>query len=233
MKNVVCFDIETIPGKQSNIDLYKEVKCKRCEHNPELHPKQKKPYCEECADQYALKWPTAQIVCITAKIVDGEMFCFCDKDEYTVLSQAYDLLEGLQPSPWIGFNSTEFDVVQLKMRGLINQVPFVDILPSGKYDRNSIDLYDQLTQGKWNKQQSATLELFAAMLGFKDLLYGSGRDVGMWYLNNELDEIAKHNQGDVLATERLFLEVYQVGQKYRAKKVKKEIMVDEEETIKF
>lgn len=227
MANAVCFDIETIPGDQSSIDIYKSVKCGKCEHNPELHPKQKKPYCDECADQYALKWPTSHIICITAKIVDGEMFCFCDKNEYTVLSKAYDLFEELQPSPWIGFNSMEFDIVQLKMRGLVRGIPFIDILPNGKYDRRSIDLYDMLTSGKWNKQQSATLEMMSAMMGFHNLLYGHGSQVPIWFLNGELDEIKKHNMGDVLATEQLYKRATGVGKIYRSRKK----VVDDEEII--
>jgi len=235
VNEAVVLDIETIPGNQAQLNMYKTIKCTHCKYNPETHPKQKKDYCGECDEDAALKWPTAQIICITAKVVgeDGEMWCFCEKDEYKVISKAYDLLAELNPRPWVGFNVKEFDFVQLRMRGLVHEIPFVDILSSNKYDRNVVDLYDNLVGGKWNKQQSATLEMMCAMLGIEGMLYGNGRDVGTWYLNNELDEIAKHNKGDVLATEGLFLKTYQVGSKYRSQKVKKEIMVDEEETIKF
>lgn len=215
MNEAVVFDIETIPAPKAQQDLYKSVKCGRCEHNPKLHPKQKKDYCGECDEDAALKWPTAQTICITAKIVDGETFCFCGNDEFEVLSQAYQLFAEINPRPWIGFNIKEFDIVHLVMRGLVNQVPMVNILPTAKYDKNVVDLYDRLVGGKWNKQQSATLEMFSAMLGFKDLLYGSGSQVGTWYLNNQLDEIAKHNQGDVLATEQLFLCMENVGDRYK------------------
>lgn len=234
MHEAVVLDIETIPGAESQLAMYKAIKCTHCKYNPETNPKQKKDYCGECDEDAALKWPTAQAICVTAKVVgeEGEMWCFCEKDEYRVLSQAYDLLEELSPRPWVGFNVKEFDFVQLRMRGLVHGIPFVDILPTNKYDRNVVDLYDNLVGGKWNKQQSATLEMMCAMLGIKGLLHGSGRDVGLWYLNGELDQIALHNKGDVLATEGLFLEVYQVGKKYRAKKSKKE-MVDDEETLKF
>jgi DNA polymerase elongation subunit (family B) len=235
MREAVVIDIETIPGNQEQLALYKSIKCTHCKYNPETHPKQKKDYCGECDEDSALKWPTAQAICVTVKVVGekGKMSCFCDKDEYKVLSQSYDLLESLEPAPWVGFNVKEFDFVQLRMRGLIHGIPFMDILPTNKYDRNVVDLYDNLVGGKWNKQQSATLEMMCAMLGFNDLLYGNGRDVGLWYLNNELDQIAEHNKGDVRATERLYLEVYQVGQKYRKSKLKKEMTEDEEETFKI
>jgi hypothetical protein len=230
MSEPVCIDIETIPADKSQIDLYKSIKCKRCEHNPELHPKQKKDYCGECDGDSALRWPTAQTVCITAKVVGGETYCFCDKDEFTVLSQAYDLFAEINPRPWIGFNVKEFDIVHLVMRGLVNHVPMIDILPTAKYDKNVVDLYDRLVGGKWNKQQSATLEMFSAMLGFKDLLYGNGGQVGTWYLNDQLDEIKRHNIGDVLATEMLYLCVENVGSSYKKlKMLKKED--DVEETI--
>jgi hypothetical protein len=235
MKEAVVLDIETIPGNLEQLALYKAIKCTHCKYNPETHPKQKKDYCGECDEDAALKWPTAQIICVTAKVVGetGEMKCFCNRNEYTVLSKAYDLLEELGPAPWVGFNVKEFDFVQLRMRGLVHEIPFIDLLPTNKYDRNVVDLYDNLVGGKWNKQQSATLEMMCAMLGFNDLLWGNGRDVGMWYLNNELDQIAKHNEGDVKATEKLFLTVYQVGMKYRKSKIKKEIVEDEEETMKI
>jgi hypothetical protein len=231
MSEPVVIDIETIPAEKSQIDLYKSIKCKRCEHNPELHPKQKKDYCGECDEDAALRWPTAQTICITAKVVDGETFCFCDKNEFEVLSQAYDVLAELNPRPWIGFNVKEFDIVHLVMRGLINQVPMINILPTAKYDKNVVDLYDRLVGGKWNKQQSATLEMFCAMLGFKELLYGNGGQVGTWYLNNQLDEIKRHNIGDVLATEQLYLHVENVGNKYRNMKMAEK--EDEEELIQI
>jgi len=232
MSEAVVIDIETIPAEKAQIDLYKSIKCVRCEHNPEVHTKQKKDYCGECDGDAALRWPTAQTVCITAKIVNGEIFCFCDKDEFKVLSQAYDLLAELNPRPWIGFNVKEFDIVHLSMRGLINQVPMVDILPTAKYDKNVVDLYDRLVGGKWNKQQSATLEMFSAMLGFKDLLYGNGGQVGNWYLNGQLDEIKRHNIGDVRATEQLYLCVEEVGGKYKKMKMPKK-EDDGEEIISF
>ncbi|MFA5346339.1 MAG: hypothetical protein WC315_08730, partial [Candidatus Omnitrophota bacterium] len=180
MREAVVLDIETIQGNAEQLALYKAIKCTHCKYNPETHPKQKKDYCGECDEDAALKWPTAQIICVTAKVVgeNGEMKCFCNRDEYTVLSEAYDLLEELGPAPWVGFNVKEFDFVQLRMRGLVLGIPFMDILPTNKYDRNVVDLYDNLVGGKWNKQQSATLEMMCAMLGFNDLLYGNGRDVG-------------------------------------------------------
>lgn len=234
MQNPVVLDIETIPGAASQLELYKTIKCTRCKYNPETHPKQKKDYCGECDEDAALKWPTAQIICVTAKVVgeEGAMECFCSKDEEKVLSKSFDLLEELGPAPWVGFNVKEFDFVQLRMRGLVKGIPFMEILPGNKYDRNVVDLYDNLVGGKWNKQQSATLEMMCAMMGFKELLYGHGGDVGMWYLKEQLDEIAKHNQGDVLATERLFVETCEVGKKYRASRRKKELE-DDEETIKL
>jgi hypothetical protein len=59
--------------------------------------------------------------------------------------------------------------------------------------------------------------MFAAMLGFKDLLYGSGRDVPGWFGKGELDEIKKHNIGDVLATEQLYLRICDAETRYRNK----------------
>jgi DNA polymerase elongation subunit (family B) len=227
MHDPMVFDIETVPGNKQQLETYKAIKCARCDHNPELHPKQKKDYCKECDDDAALRWHTSNTVCVTAKIVDGEMFCFCDRDEYAVLSQAYDLFEELKPRPYIGFNIKEFDVVHLKMRGLVLGIPFLDILPVGKYDKNMVDLYDQLTEGKWNKQQSATLEMMSAMMGFHNLLYGHGSQVPIWFLNGELDEIKKHNMGDVLATEQLYKRSTGVGKIYRSRKK----VVDDEEII--
>ena len=72
MRVPVIFDIETIKGTQSQMDLYRSVKCDRCDHNPVNNPKQKKDYCGECDDDAALKWPTAQTVCVTAKVLGGE-----------------------------------------------------------------------------------------------------------------------------------------------------------------
>ena len=226
MKSPVVFDIETVPGNKKQLDLYKSIKCARCEHNPETHPKQKKDYCLECDEDAALKWPTAQTICITAKIVDGEIVSFCSKDEFEVLSQAYEWFEEIQPAPWIGFNIKDFDIIHLKMRGLINQIPFIHLLPKGKYDRNMLDLYDLLVEGKWNKQQSATLEMFSAMLGFHHLLYGKGNQVADWYQNDQLDEIKKHNIGDILATEQLYLAIDEVGGRYQKLKKRTEEVIN-------
>ena len=48
MQDPGVIDIETVPGTLEQIQTYKDVKCSRCDHNPEDHPKQKKDYCAEC-----------------------------------------------------------------------------------------------------------------------------------------------------------------------------------------
>lgn len=232
MSKPVTIDIETVGGSADQISIYKSIKCAKCEHNPELHPKQKKDYCAECDADAALRWHTSQTICITAKELGQDPVCFCDKDEVKVLEEAFEYLESVVPRPYVGFNVKEFDIVHLKMRGLVHDIPFITILPQGKYDKNCVDLYEVLVEGKWNKQQSATLEMFAAMLGFKDLLYGHGSDVPRWFLNNQLDEIKKHNIGDVLATEKLYMRYSGVYDAYRKRKVAR-VVDDDEETIDF
>ena len=85
MQDPVVIDIETVPGTLEQIQTYKDVKCSRCDHNPEDHPKQKKDYCAECDEQAALRWHTSQTICITAKPVDMDVACFCERDEVKVL----------------------------------------------------------------------------------------------------------------------------------------------------
>jgi len=225
MRDPVIFDIETVSCK--DLSVYKSVKCPKCEHRPEDHPKQKKDYCQECDKEAPLRWTTSKIVCVTAKIVDGELFSFCGPDELKVLSESYDLLSELVPNPWISFNGKEFDIIQLQMRGLVHNVPYIDILPHGKYSKNSFDLYDELVGGKWNRQQAASLEMFAAILGFKDLIYGNGRMVEQWYKDGKFDEISRHCNGDVLATEKLYKKVVEINKMYR----KHKDLPDDVETI--
>ena len=220
MQDPVTIDIETIPGTVEQIRTYKEVKCARCDHNPVDHPKQKKDYCAECDEQAALRWHTSQTICITAKPLEMEPECFCGTDEVKVLEDAYEYLNEIRPAKWIGFNIKDFDLIHLKMRGMVNDIPFINILPVGKYDKRLVDVYDVLVEGKWNKQQSATLEMFAAMLGFKELLYGHGSDVPGWFAKGELDEIRKHNIGDVLATEQLYLRICDAEVRYQNKRKK-------------
>jgi len=218
MQDPIVIDIETVPGTLEQIKTYKEIKCKRCDHNPRDHPKQKKEYCAECDEQAALRWHTSQTICITVKPVDMEARCFCDTSEAKVLEEAYEYLNEIRPSKWIGFNIKDFDLIHLRMRGIVNDIPFINILPVGKYDKRLIDVYDILVEGKWNKQQSATLEMFAAMLGFKDLMYGSGRDVPGWFAEGKLDDIRRHNIGDVLATEQLYLRICDADTRYKNRK---------------
>lgn len=231
MSNPVTIDIETVGGDEEQLQTYKAIKCVRCEHNPELHPKLKKDHCADCDNEAALRWHTSQTICITVKELDKEPVCFCDKDEVAVLEGAFDYLEKVIPRPYVGFNIKDFDLVHLKMRGLVRGVPFVNILPQGRYDKNCVDLYEVLVEGKWNKQQSATLEMFSAMLGFGELLYGRGSEVPRWFLNNQLDEIRKHNIGDVLATEQLYLRYAGTYEEYKKRKMEKTI--DGEEEINF
>lgn len=218
MKGPVTIDIETVRGTAEQLQTYRDIKCAKCAHNPELHPKQKKDYCTKCDDEAALRWHTSQTVCITAKPLGQEAVCFCDAREEVVLEQAFEYLEEIAPRPYVGFNVKDFDIVHLKMRGMVRGIPFVHILPQGKYDKNCVDLYDVLVEGKWNKQQSASLEMFAAMLGFKELLYGHGSQVPNWFLNGELDEIKKHNIGDVLATEQLYMRYANIYSDYKKRK---------------
>lgn len=227
MQDPIVLDIETVPGTQEQLKTYKEIKCERCEHNPATHPKQKKDYCVECDEQAALRWHTSQTICITVKPVDMDVACFCDRSEVKVLEGAYEYLNDIKPSKWIGFNIKDFDLVHLKMRGMVNDIPFINILPVGRYDKKLFDIYDVLVEGKWNKQQSATLEMFAAMLGFKHLLYGSGRDVPGWFEKGEMDEIRKHNIGDVLATEQLYLRICDAETRYMSRGGK----IDEDEVF--
>ncbi len=228
MLKPVTIDIETV-GSSAGQEVYKSIKCAKCDHNPETHPKQKKDYCQECNADAALRWHTSNTICITAKVLGQDPVCFCDTDEVVVLEGAFEYLEQEAPRPYVGFNVKEFDIVHLKMRGLVHDIPFINILPQGKYDKNCVDLYEVLVEGKWNKQQSATLEMFAAMLGFKNLLYGSGSQVPTWFLTGELDKIRKHNIGDVLATEQLYLRYSKVYDAYKKKRMAR--LVDEEEVI--
>ena len=231
MSKPVTIDIETVEGSLDQIQIYKSIKCAKCEHNPETHTKLKKDYCGDCDKEAALRWHTSQTICITMKELGKDPVCFCDRDEVMVLEGAFDYLESVVPRPYVGFNIKDFDLIHLKMRGLVRGVPFVNILPQGRYDKNCLDLYEVLVEGKWNKQQSATLEMFSAMFGFADLLYGHGSEVPRWFLNNQLDEIKKHNVGDVLATEQLYIRYADTYDRYRKRKMEK--TVDEEESIEF
>jgi hypothetical protein len=71
------------------------------------------------------------------------------------------------------------------------------------------------------------LEMFAAMLGFKELLYGSGREVPVWFAEEKMDEIRKHNIGDVLATEQLYLRICDAETRYKNRNRK----IDDDEEV--
>jgi uncharacterized protein YprB with RNaseH-like and TPR domain len=125
------------------------------------------------------------------------------------MAGVYEVLSSEFPFTTVTFNGSEFDLPFLRMRGLLHGVDFAGVLPLEKFSKTHIDIY-QVLGGKW--VLPAKLAEYSWYFSIDDIV-DSGADVARMWADGELDRIANHCRGDVIATEKLYNKIFPGGKK--------------------
>ena len=198
MSNNIVVDIETVTNKMA-VPAYEKIVCANCEDAGKKARGKEKSKCDACRDKYPLHWATGKVCCIGIKPVGESPIVLYDRDENALLLEATEVIEYLDPRKWIHFNGSSFDMVFLRMRSIINDTPFHTVIPDY---RNQIDLFKVMMDGKWGIPGKLSIAL--ASCGLQEHIYGTGAEVGQWYLTGQDHEIERHCCHDVCGTEKLY-----------------------------
>lgn len=211
----LILDIETISIASETLEDYKrkfEPAPPQTEPEPidEEAPKKRKKKAtvgvkddrkKRKSDKPGLNFLTGRIVCTVVKPVGGKPMVFAQEDEDILLLGLYDYLITKRPVELVTFNGRGFDVPFIVMRGLLHGLDFAHLLPTKKYDKLHIDLYEDILGGKWG--MGGKLRELAWFFGLEDV-EGNGAEVQALYDSGDLEGIISHCVSDVETTEALY-----------------------------
>lgn len=162
------------------------------------------------SDKPGLSWLTGRVIVACIKPQGKEPIAFADDDEEKLLVALHEYLLARFPYTVVTFNGKSFDQPFLVMRGMLYGLDFASVLPSDRYSKSHIDLFETIGGGKW--ALPCKLSEAAWFFGLPDV-EGSGKDVQRMYDENDIEGIINHCKSDVETTEKLFNIVY--GRKQR------------------
>lgn len=210
MKLVI--DIETVAIDSEVLDAYKskfEPKPPEPEPEPETDekPKNRKKKAatddrkKRKSDRPGLNYLTGKIVVVVVKPLGGKPVVFAQEDEDLLLIGLYDYLITKRPIEVITFNGRGFDVPFIVMRGLLHGLDFAHLLPTKRYDKLHVDLFEDVLGGKWG--MGGRLSELAWFFSLEEV-EGNGAEVQKLYDSGDLEGIISHCVSDVETTEALY-----------------------------
>jgi hypothetical protein len=162
---------------------------------------------EETESRFALDPCTGRIVCIGVYWVEVDRSrAYCQREENELLANFWADLAQIRPTRFVTFNGKSFDFPYINVRSAILGVPSPrDLrLDTRRFatDRH-FDVREALTN--YDRYRKGTLEFFCEVFGVpspKDGLDGS--QVGEYFRQGRLDEIARYCLADCRATAELY-----------------------------
>jgi len=218
LENLICLDIETVPGfgDFSQVpDALKELYLKKSERL--------KKEGEDDDDQYfnhaGIYAEFGKIICISLGIFRKEKDHFqlrlkslSGNDEKKILEDFCSLLNQHYDKPnryqFCGHNIREFDIPYISRRLLIHQVGLPKLLDNSGKKPWEVAMIDTLQLWRFGDVKHFTsLKLLALILGIdspKDDM--EGKDVGrVYWKESSLDRIVEYCQRDVVTVAQLML----------------------------
>lgn len=203
--NTIFIDLETHAGDKPDIS---ELKVPGNISKPESIEKWKNDPAnlEEAWRRQALDVLQCQVVCISYAINDGKVYCVCQGDEKSIMTQFVQLIQhelGFQKNidtlHWVAHNGLSFDYPILWHR--LKKYKLANIMPPMEAKNQLLDT-----------MKLAGYSDYKSMLSLKKLakFYGiecgddSGKDVHDLYLAGKLEEIADHCAKDVDKLRKLY-----------------------------
>lgn len=124
-------------------------------------------------------------------------------DERYLLSSFWDRMS--QCGRFITFNGRGFDCPFILHRSMVHKIkPTKQLMPNRYYKDEHVDLYDLLTY--FNAYKGYSLEMWCRALNIFNSKQGDikGSEVGAFYKNGRIKEIAEYCSRDVVATKALY-----------------------------
>ncbi len=213
LENILFLDIETVPAYpdyKSLPDKFRKLwdkKAVRINYNEEEFDD------EETYQKAGIYAEFGKIVCISCGFMNGNeirLKSFYGDDEFILLEEFAKLLKQHYSSPsalLCAHNGKEFDYPYIARRMLINGIELPDILDLAGKKPWEIQHLDTMELWKFGDYKHYTsLELLAAVFNIptpKDDIDGSQVSKVFW-IEKDLDRIAKYCEKDVLTTVQLF-----------------------------
>jgi len=150
---------------------------------------------------------TGRIICIGVHWIElDKSRAYCHADERELLASFWNDLGHIRPQRFVTFNGKSFDFPYINIRSAIHGVPIPRdlILDTRRFstDRH-FDVREVVTN--YERYKKGTLEFFCEIFGVPSPKNGiNGKNVGEYFKQGKLDEIAHYCLGDCRATAELF-----------------------------
>jgi DNA polymerase elongation subunit (family B) len=158
-------------------------------------------------DRMGLDPSTGRIICIGVHWIEVDRSrVYCQSDERELLSNFWSDLVQVRPSRFVTFNGKSFDFPYINVRSAILGVlaPRGLLLDTRRFatDRH-FDVREALTN--YDRYKKGTLEFFCEVFGVDSPKDGiDGSQVGEYFKQGRLEEIAKYCLADCKATGELY-----------------------------
>ncbi len=191
------FDIETIPAREENHEVLKEIHAKKVAGGKKV---------SENFDDYlaatSFDGAFGCIVCIGYAIDDKPVEVFSG-DEKQILKDFWAIARDQRR--FIGFNNMDFDLRFIYQRSVILGVPPTQNLSFARYRNDPI--YDIMWEWrKWAREPSVSLDTLAKALGIPSSKDGEieGKDVAGAFADGRVAEICEYCKKDVEVTRAIY-----------------------------
>jgi len=216
-ENLICIDIETVPGfsefKECPDDL-KELYLKKSERLKQENENEEEQYFNH-AGIYA---EFGKVVCITLGLFKKEkseyhlrIKSLCGDDERKVLQEFADILDkhpNKNRVQFCGHNVREFDIPFLCRRFLIHHLPLPSLLDIAGRKPWDVPMVDTMALWRFGDIKHFTsLKLLASILGIESPKSDiDGKDVGrVYWKEKNLPRIVEYCQRDVVTVAQLVM----------------------------
>lgn len=216
IKNVLTFDIETIPDIEGGRKLYDLNDLDDSEVAQVLFSKQR----EKKGDSEFLPHYLHQIVAISAVLRSGEQFKVwslgdTNSNEKEIIRRFFDGIDRYSPT-LVSWNGGGFDLPVLHYRSLVHGISAPRYWDTGEDDRDfkwnnylnrfhsrHTDLMDVLSG--YQNRAAAPLDRIAVLLDLPGKMGQSGANIWKQYQQGKIDQIRDYCETDVLNTYLVYL----------------------------
>lgn len=194
--NKLFLDIETLPAKEDQHELLKEIHEKKTNDGKKV-----KELLEFIADT-SFDGAFGRICCISYAINNEPVQCISG-DEKEILEKFWNIARNIDL--FIGFNIMDFDLRFIYQRSIILRVRPSKELIFARY--RNFPIYDVMKEwAKWNMLSNISLHVLAKALGLPSSKEGEieGKDVAQAFKDGRIKEICEYCDKDVEVTRKIY-----------------------------
>jgi len=192
------------------LDIDSEVVARRARELEVTPEKAHEDERQRILDCLGLDPCTGRIICIGVYWIElDKSRAYCHADERELLASFWNDIGHIRPQRYVTFNGKSFDFPYINVRSAILGVPTPRdvVLDTRRYSTEKhFDVREVITN--YERYRKGTLEFFCEIFGVPSPKSGiSGKNVGQYFKDGKLDEIAHYCLADCKATGELFLKL--------------------------